>query len=102
LNWNDENPNVGIETRNTSGAWQQTVLGDQLMSPILDMKMVLHASLRTRYKYALYLLWRPYLYKVLHFPDSSTNEDLQCCIEAFKVMITHSNMVKLQLLTWVE
>jgi hypothetical protein len=102
LNWNDENPNVGIETRNKSGAWQQTVLGDRLTSPILDMKMILHASLQTRYKYALYLLWRPYLYKVLHFPDSSTNEDLQGCIEAIKVTFIHSSIVKPQLLTWAE
>lgn len=30
------------------------------------MDVVLDASLRTRYKYANYLIWRSYLYKVLH------------------------------------
>jgi hypothetical protein len=64
--------------------------------------MVLHASLRTRYKYAQYLLWRPYVYKVLHFPSSSTNVDLQGCVEAFKVTFTYLSIIKLQILIWLE
>ena len=37
------------------------------ITPAFDnMNRVLEAALRTRHKYATYLIWRPYLYKVLH------------------------------------
>jgi hypothetical protein len=85
LNWNDENPDIGIEVPTTPGAWQQTVLGEPSGPTLLDTKVVLHASLRTRYKYAQYLIWRPYIYKMLHFSNLSTDEDLHGCGEAIKV-----------------
>lgn len=36
------------------------------------MQIVLQAALRNRYKYAQYLIWRPYLYKVLHSSPNVT------------------------------
>lgn len=69
----------------TPGDWQRTVLGERITVTVFHTRMIMNASLRTRYKYAQYLLWRPYVYKVLHFPNSSTDEDIQGCIEAFKV-----------------
>lgn len=38
------------------------------MSRMPDPKLVLIAALRTRYKYAEYLIWRPYIYRALHLP----------------------------------
>jgi hypothetical protein len=74
LTWNDEAPEPNPFTDAPEG---------------FDCKTVLIASLRTRYKYAQYLLWRPRLYKVLHFPNFITDEDLQGCMEAFKVSFSH-------------
>jgi len=71
-------------------AWQLTVLREQVSPTLQDAKIILTASLRTRYKYAQYLIWRPYIYKVLHFPDTGAEEDLQGCREAFKVSISGS------------
>ncbi|KAH8602747.1 hypothetical protein B0O99DRAFT_498383 [Bisporella sp. PMI_857] len=46
------------------------------------------ALLRTRYYYAKYMLYRPYVYKALHFPNTMAREDydgaaecLRCCLK---------------------
>ena len=38
----------------------------------MNVDLVLDASLRTRYTYVKYLIWRPYLYKVLHSGSNFT------------------------------
>jgi len=43
------------------------------------------ALLRTRYYYAKYMVYRPYIYKALHFPESVTHKDKQAvaiCLKA--------------------
>lgn len=83
LNWNDDDLQHGAEQATAPTPWQHE--GPAAFS-LVDSKTVLNASLRTRYKYAQYLMWRPYICKVLHFPNAITEEDIQGCREAFKVM----------------
>ncbi|KAI9768884.1 MAG: hypothetical protein M1839_003861 [Geoglossum umbratile] len=40
---------------------------------------ILIAFLRSRYCYTQYMIYRPFLYKALHFPDSITWEELKGC-----------------------
>lgn len=42
------------------------------------------ALLRTRYYYAQYMIYRPLIYKVLHFPKNTTTDDVygvSCCLK---------------------
>jgi hypothetical protein len=55
---------------------------------IIDPVLLLNSSLRTRYKYVMYLIYRPYLYKALHEPDSVTTTELQGCKTALLVRST--------------
>lgn len=43
------------------------------------------AILRTRYYYAKYLVYRPFVYKALHFPEQMTQEDAQGVAECLRV-----------------
>lgn len=43
------------------------------------------ALLRTRYYYAKYMVYRPFIYKALHFPEQMTQEDAEgvaACLKA--------------------
>ncbi|CZT14774.1 related to acetate regulatory DNA binding protein FacB [Ramularia collo-cygni] len=42
------------------------------------------AQLRTRFYYARFVLYRPFVYKALHFPELMTTEDANCCALAIK------------------
>lgn len=65
---------------------------------VLDPVSVLNSTLQTRYKFATYLIYRPYIYKALHEPDTVTTEDLQGCKTALLVcfiylyVLTDSNL----------
>jgi hypothetical protein len=48
---------------------------------------VLVASLRSRYYYCRYLLHRPFVFKVLHYPDSLTQDDVQGAAECLKASL---------------
>jgi hypothetical protein len=52
---------------------------------ILNYRTVLNATLWTRYKYAEYLIWRPYIYRALASPAEMTRHDYECCYNAYKV-----------------
>jgi hypothetical protein len=43
------------------------------------------ALLRTRYYYAKYMVHRPFVYKALHFPEQTTQEDAQGVAECLRV-----------------
>lgn len=45
---------------------------------------VVTAQLRTRFYYARFMLYRPLLYKALHFPELMTADDANCCALAIK------------------
>ena len=52
--------------------------------------IVLAAGLRTRYKLAKYLIWRPYIFKALHSPGLLTDNDLAGCEQALQVSLSWS------------
>lgn len=43
------------------------------------------ALLRTRYYYAKYAVYRPFVYKALHFPEQMTQEDAEGVAECLRV-----------------
>lgn len=43
------------------------------------------ALLRTRFYYAKYMVYRPFVYKALHFPEHMTQEDAQGAAECLMV-----------------
>ena len=42
------------------------------------------AQLRTRFYYARFMMYRPFVYKALHFPELMSNDDCNCCALAIK------------------
>ncbi|KXT11284.1 hypothetical protein AC579_1673 [Pseudocercospora musae] len=42
------------------------------------------AQLRTRFYYARFMMYRPFVYKALHFPELMTSEDCNCCALAIQ------------------
>lgn len=55
---------------------------DGIVYKMISVDLILTASLQTRYRYAEYLIWRPYIYKALHSEDSVTGYDLTGCEKA--------------------
>ena len=45
---------------------------------------VVTAQLRTRFYYARFMMYRPFVYKALHFPELMTPDDCSCCALAIK------------------
>lgn len=45
---------------------------------------VVIAQLRTRFCYARFMLYRPFVYKALHFPELMTADDANCCALAIQ------------------
>ena len=83
LSWNDDDvANLATEIFRRNG-WQNTDRTD--LPGIVDMKLVSIATLQTRYKYAKYLIWRPYIYRFLHFPNDLTVYDIDSCQKALNV-----------------
>ena len=67
-----------------------------LFSPDLDSEPVQYpdiyhiqvALLRTRYYYAKYMVYRPFVYKALHFPEQMTQEDAEGVAECLRVCLS--------------
>ncbi|KAI2771556.1 hypothetical protein F4815DRAFT_496874 [Daldinia loculata] len=45
------------------------------------------ASLRTRYYYVKYLIYRPFIFKALHHPEQMTRDDAEGVVECLKAML---------------
>ncbi|KAI0110084.1 hypothetical protein F4814DRAFT_389887 [Daldinia grandis] len=45
------------------------------------------ASLRTRYYYVKYLIYRPFIFKALHHPEQVTRDDAEGIVECLKAML---------------
>lgn len=45
---------------------------------------IVTAQLRTRFYYARFMMYRPFVYKALHFPELMTEEDANCCALAIQ------------------
>jgi len=86
--WEDDQSIEAMEDTSVSyftyPAFQQAGEDGQATG-IVDFKNVLSASLRTRYKYAEYLIWRPYIFRALHSPGDLSDHDYECCSKALKV-----------------
>ncbi|XMA13627.1 hypothetical protein WAI453_006418 [Rhynchosporium graminicola] len=57
---------------------------DPALAGMIDFRTILDASLRSRYKYAEYIIWRPYIFRVLHSPQDPAWHDVECCGKAFE------------------
>ncbi|KAH8817439.1 hypothetical protein F5884DRAFT_853856 [Xylogone sp. PMI_703] len=55
---------------------------DGIIYCMINVDLILTASLQTRYKYTEYLIWRPYIYKALHSEALVTDQDLRGCERA--------------------
>ena len=58
---------------------------DQPMVPLNHIYDIQVALLRTRYYYAKYMVHRPFIYKVLHFPKQVTKGDAEGAATCLKV-----------------
>jgi len=45
---------------------------------------IVTAQLRTRFYYARFMMYRPFVYKAMHFPELMTSDDYTCCALAVK------------------
>lgn len=72
---------------------QQALPGQPLFSTDLDSEPVHYpyayeiqvALLRSRYYYAKHMVYRPFIYKALHFPEQMTQDDAQGVAECLRV-----------------
>jgi hypothetical protein len=46
---------------------------------------VVRAQIRTRFYHVRYTIYRPYVYKVLHFPAQTSSDDIDKCVLCLKV-----------------
>lgn len=96
--WNYESKDDIAMSNSDSDCYREaTTLPDLAPSEMLDFKTILNASLRTRYKYAEYIIWRPYIFRVLHSPYDSAKYDVDCCRSAFKVDLRYSIGISISL-----
>lgn len=58
---------------------------DSCLTATVDIKAILNASLRTRYQYASYIIWRPWICKVLHSVEEPTRLEIDSCKNALEV-----------------
>jgi hypothetical protein len=90
LRWSDEFPgqvsriqesptNVELSTGNASTAPLS------VPQPCEIIHCVLTARLRTRFYHIKYSMYRPYIYKVLHFPETTSANDIENCVLCLKV-----------------
>lgn len=84
--WDDQSTDDTAMSNSDREVYREATASlDPVLNGILDFRPVLNAALRTRYKYTEYIIWRPYIYTVLHSPLDSAKHDLECCRKAFKV-----------------
>jgi hypothetical protein len=86
--WNDDQSVETMEDTYMSDFNQATGKQsgpDPGLTEVICFRAVLNAALRTRYKYAEFLIWRSYIYRALHVPGDLTIYDYECCSKAFKV-----------------
>lgn len=105
LQWTEEN-SIGFPTPNpisNVGGYgqqldpnlspQQTQSGMTMFSTDLNSEPVHYpylydiqvSLLRTRYYYARFMVYRPFVYKALHYPEQMTQEDAQGVAECLRV-----------------
>lgn len=89
MQWSDEGPFEFQDAELSSPQGVSTLFtqGESSSSAGHGRSMdMLTAQLRTRYYYARYLLYRPYVYKALHYPEHMTSADAKFCAIALSSM----------------
>ena len=96
MQWQDSEPFDFLGTDSTISQRSSTHFSQTgSRSPIDHGKNIdiLTAQLRTRYYYARYLLYRPYVYKALHHPKQmSAEDDDYCAVALFSMCLWPSLM----------
>lgn len=87
LQWQDSDkldfPNLDPSARRPNGALFSPDQGPVPIGHKYNLDVVT-AQLRTRFYYARFILYRPFVYKALHFPELMTSDDASCCALAIK------------------
>jgi len=110
IQWAEDDP-AAFPAPQTAGSYNQPLdpnlaQQQQAQSPIplfsadLDSEPVHYpyafdiqvALLRTRYYYAKHMVYRPFIYKALHFPEQMTQEDAQGAAECLRVSCKFSGV----------
>jgi len=104
LRWPEDDP-TAMPTNSNTGAYEQIVDpalsnnhrldNTKMFSTNLQHEPTHHsyaydiqtALLRTRYYYAKYMVYRPFVYKALHFPDQMTREDYQGAAQCLRACL---------------
>lgn len=87
LHWQDHNrfsfPNIGPANRTPS---EPLFTAEQTPVPVGHRYNVdiMVAQLRTRYYYARFMIYRPFIWRALHVEESMTSEDNDYCALAVK------------------
>lgn len=87
LQWRDSDkldfPNADPATRRPNETLFSPDQGPVPIGHRLNLDIMI-AQLRTRFYYARFMMYRPFVYKALHFPELMTVEDRNCCALAIK------------------
>jgi hypothetical protein len=90
LQWSDRDKFDFTTTREPNLSSRQSIWNQ--LSPLgsgFDIKMAV-AQLRTRFYHAQFLIYRPFVYKALHFPELTTADDRVKCGYAMRTSCTWS------------
>jgi hypothetical protein len=94
LQWNDDNAYEMplTDSSPTQSASSAMFVPDHYSIPVthgysLD---ILVAVLRTRFYFLKYMIYRPFIYKALHYPEQMTAEDVSNCKTCLKVSLEPS------------
>ena len=79
-------PNLGMQASHSGLPFFTTDLDSEPVHYpfVYDIQVAL---LRTRYYYAKYMVYRPFIYKALHFPEQMTQEDAEGVAECLRASI---------------
>ena len=96
MQWPDSESLDFTDTESTISETSSTHFSETASTSSIDHSKnldMLTTQLRTRYYYARYLLYRPYLYKALHHPKQmSAEDDDYCAVALFSMCLWPSLM----------
>ena len=87
LQWSDEDESGFLGSDLTAGESSELLFSaEQGSIPIGHMCSldIVGAHLKTRFCYARFMVYRPLIYKALHFPELMTMDEYHCCAIAIK------------------
>jgi hypothetical protein len=88
LQWSDndrtEFPDVSLTGRQDNRLAPLNIDQGSIPNNHRDNLDIITAQLRTQFHYARFVIYRPFVYKALHFPELMTEEDQICCALAIQ------------------